>query len=848
MNRTKLLTGLLPVVLCTSLSLAGCRSEADRARSQTAGRFQATDEVLQRAEAIVRRTVSDPRTLQAYDSLLTLEPAYLDPRFGVVANYAVWRDLRIEYEAAIDSVFELTRLTFERHASADPLHAPSILDGWARQVETAGSPTELVNRALEAADIPRPEAVSLPTTSSAADAIDAAAEVAHRILDREMLGALGPNERALLPFLVRYITVSAGAYHPVAFDAPDYYFWIGDEPGWIFEPGAARTPHGVEVPAALPSLTSIYNFFRSLAGGDYQIRGLLFPLPAETTWANRHARFTSHRVDLSAAARAFATLAPVLDPAFLRKLERELRGARPSALHQVPGAEGDVLLYRETEYGNLVIGGPGPNRYSAIQASVITDVGGNDTYETEYDLARLGCYPLRMVIDLHGDDVYSHRQPVGPGAGVFGLGILLDQEGNDVYAQGVDPARGRGRPALLSDSLGSGVPGQPALLGDSVRPGFRWVDPARVYGGDRPASLDGGFSFGASFFGIGLHLDRAGDDTYVVDKWALGAAYGPGVGVLADEAGDDWYIAAIQSVGIGFNKGVGILRDAGAGADRYQSWGVYRSSYTEGETNNGFEGFGIGVGAGWRSELYRYFRTDEHRDYPPPVDFGEHSYQYFVGGVGLVSDAGGDDAYVGGEYGHAFGFTAGIGMLVDSDGDDVHVVMRGEEDHGGLGHAAHHGTGLLLDRAGNDFYSCGGSCGYGEDVSVGYLIDIAGNDHYTDLWKHGFKPAAASVRSLGVFLDGGGLDTLSDATTDWANSSDPSWALPMDGFHQLFRGNFSFALLLGPERDRLPPALAETVRGPVTLTPVSYGEKEDGKEYVLGIGVVLIEAARRKPR
>ena len=285
-------------------------------------------------------------------------------------------------------------------------------------------------------------------------------------------------------------------------------------------------------------MISIYHFFRSLAGDDFPLRALAYP-PAETTWAGRHAMFTGRRVDLSAAARAFATLAPVLDPAFLRRLERETRAATPSAHRQHPGVEGEVLLSRETEYGNLIVGGPGPNRYSAIQASVIIDVGGNDTYETAYDLARLGRFPLRIVIDLHGDDIYRHRQPVGPGAGVFGLGILLDQEGDDLYAQGVDPARGRGRHTLLSDSLASGVQGQQALLGDIVASGFRWLDPARVYGGDRPASLDGGFSFGASFFGIGLHLDRAGDDTYLVDKWSLGAAFGPGIGVLADESGDD---------------------------------------------------------------------------------------------------------------------------------------------------------------------------------------------------------------------------------------------------------------------------------------------------------------------
>lgn len=823
MNKLERWTRLLCITVSASLVLAGCRNAGDWTRSEAALRFRTTDEVLRRGVEILRKTLDDPRTLQEHDSLLQLEAPFLDPRFGVAADYAVWRDYRLRYEAATDSIYDLERLGLEQRTVADPLVAPAVMDEWARKVETAGSPTELMARALEAADIPWPETVSLSAHGSAVDAINASALMAHRILDEEMLGALGPDERALLGFLVQYVSVTGGTYQPMAFDTPTYY-WMGwTQPEWTFDPGSSQTPLGVTVPDGLPSMTSIYRFYRSLAGKDTQIPILSFP-PTEKEWGGEHALFTGLRVDLSATARAFTVMAPLLEPAFLKRLERELRTAATQAHEPVPGVEGEVLLHRETKYGNLIIGGPGANRYTTIKASVIIDVGGDDTYETDYDIGRLGRYPLRIVIDLHGNDVYSHRQAVGPGAGVFGLGILLDQEGNDIYAQGVDPERGRARQALLSESLESGV---------------RWVDPARVYGGDPPASLDGGFSFGASFFGIGLHLDRAGDDTYLVDKWALGAASGPGFGVLADESGDDWYIAAIQSVGTGFNKGVGILRDAGKGKDRYQSWGVYRSSYTyrvqDDSVDAGYEGFGIGVGSGWRSEAgSRWWKGET-----VPTN-----RQAFVGGIGLVTDDGGDDVYVGSTFGLGVGYTAGIGMLVDGSGDDAYVAMKGKEDHGGFAEGVHHGTGFLLDRAGNDFYSGGCASGAGWDLGIGYFIDISGDDHYTDLWKLGFKPGASPVRSLGVFLDGSGLDTLSDFTTDLANASE----FYPNSYHPLIGGNFSFVLLLGPERDRLPPALAETVRGPVTLTSVSFGEEEDGKQYPRGIGVVLIESAGRRLR
>jgi len=93
-----------------------------------------------------------------------------------------------------------------------------------------------------------------------------------------------------------------------------------------------------------------------------------------------------------------------------------------------------------------------------------------------------------------------------------------------------------------------------------------------------------------------------------------------------------------------------------------------------------------------------------------------------------------------------------------------------------------------------------------------------------------------------VFLDGGGLDTFSDFTTDLANASEFSpEVLPPQA-----AGSFSFVLLLETERDRLPPALIETVMVPVTLTSVSYGKEKDGKQYPRRIHFVLIEAVLRR--
>ena len=316
---------LLCLLYLISLLLAGCNIDSDRGRSV---RYRVTDDVLQRDTEIIRTTLDDPRTLKERDSQLELEEAFLDPRFGVAADYKAWQDYRSKYEAKLESVGQLERLGLEQRIETEPLSTPTILEGWVRQVETAGSPTELMNRALEAADIPCPEGVSLPAQGDAIAAVDAAAREAHKILDEEMLGALGPDERALLGFLVQYYTVTGGTYQPEAMNAPNYY-WLGpltpqSESEWIFLPGSERTPLGVEVPDGLPSMASIFYFYRSLTGTDVPINRN-YPEAIEKYWGSPQTEFTGFRVDLAAAARAFAVAAPLLEPEFLKRLERESR-------------------------------------------------------------------------------------------------------------------------------------------------------------------------------------------------------------------------------------------------------------------------------------------------------------------------------------------------------------------------------------------------------------------------------------------------------------------------------------------------------------------------------------------
>jgi hypothetical protein len=96
-------------------------------------------------------------------------------------------------------------------------------------------------------------------------------------------------------------------------------------------------------------------------------------------------------------------------------------------------------------------------------------------------------------------------------------------------------------------------------------------------------------------------------------------------------------------------------------------------------------------------------------------------------GVGLSVDEGGDDNYVGGNYGANGAGDYGAGFLLDADGNDTYLGA----DLGANG-AGVRGTGLLVDMAGDDLYVGGnqGANGGGGWAGVGALIDAEGTDRY----------------------------------------------------------------------------------------------------------------------
>ena len=360
----------------------------------------------------------------------------------------------------------------------------------------------------------------------------------------------------------------------------------------------------------------------------------------------------------------------------------------------------------ETPYGRVGISGSSDDRHTGPWLLLI-DLGGNDSYRNVASLAETGS--VSIVIDLAGDDDVGWESSAGPGSGVFGLGIWIDSEGNDHY-EGRNIGMGAGvfGAGLLWDksgddvyisgslSQGAGQYGTGILLDEAGNDQYVAEVASQGFGGPRGYgiqidlggndsyqcggvipdshaervrrhadshffSLCQGYGFGMRPVvsgGIGVLLDRGGNDQYVADMFAQGAATWFGFGILTDVAGDDSYRAFEHCQGEGLHAGAGFLGDW-AGNDSYEGY-------------EHCQGTGVDASAGF------------------------------------LVDAQGDDTYhVNRESQGAGVKPAGIGLFVDANGNDVYEASTDAQ-----GYAAAlenlplsmRPIGLMLDMGGNDHY------------------------------------------------------------------------------------------------------------------------------------------------
>ncbi len=230
----------------------------------------------------------------------------------------------------------------------------------------------------------------------------------------------------------------------------------------------------------------------------------------------------------------------------------------------------------------------------------LMDFAGDDEYITDatwgQGAAHIG---VGALVDLAGNDRYtcgSESQGLG---GTLGAGILLDATGNDRYVARDDGAIselylgqsvsmsqgcGFGRRADLGDgaSLAGGVGALVDGAGDDYYSAPVWSQGVGYWWGlgmleDRSGNdvyRSGKYSIGAgAHYAIGCKVDLEGNDTYAVGydgamNQYLGHARDGSIGISIDGAGDDAYLLKLNCGGSADLCSIGLLWDR-AGNDTY---------------------------------------------------------------------------------------------------------------------------------------------------------------------------------------------------------------------------------------------------------------------------------------
>lgn len=316
---------------------------------------------------------------------------------------------------------------------------------------------------------------------------------------------------------------------------------------------------------------------------------------------------------------------------------------------------------RTTINGFVVeLGGQGSDLHDSTDAVLCIDFGGNDHYTGRYGA---GVGYASVLIDLGGDDSYDVPD-LSIGAGVVGIGLAYDLGGNDVFR------------------------------GKSI-------------------------CFGSGIAGVGTLLKDGGDDLY--QSTSLSQGFGMlGFGILLDTKGDDYYSLGYMGQGAGRSTGIGWLIDK-AGADVYRCGGLVPNPLLPGSH--------LSMGQG----------------------YGASDYD-LAGGMGLLTDLGGDDAYLGEVACQAVGRDRGFGSLYDAAGTDSYSATNEAQAS-----ASRLGAAYLFDLDGDDTYAVRqGNChAFGHDYGVAFLLDRSGGDIYS---ARDSRPATGNANGLAIFLDAGGDD------------------------------------------------------------------------------------------
>lgn len=418
-----------------------------------------------------------------------------------------------------------------------------------------------------------------------------------------------------------------------------------------------------------------------------------------------------------------------------------------AATGQTPGAWTGFSYVVDTPAGKIVLGDaadttydPAANADLSGPIAVLVDAGGNDTYKVPVGANQSVANGVAVAVDLDGADQYVYTEVADPQDTADTL--TSDADGRQTPSGGLTQSNG---PVSLSTTARQGA----GRLGIGVLMDLGGAD-------DTYRSLR--MSQGAALFGVGLLFDDGGVDDYDAEAFAQGAAM-KGLGVLWDAAGQDNYRVWHAGQGFGTAAGAGVLGDV-AGNDAYEAvpgaFGgagvLYLSPTDRGASNRNLaQGAGVGISSDAQT-----------------TGLG--------GGLGVLRDRAGADAYTAGTYAQGYGEVRGLGLLADAAGADVYDARGFAQGAGQL-----FAGGALFDQgAGDDQYNPNISRlrvngqGTGNSLGWGFMYDDGGAD-------------AVNYMNIGggVGLDGGlGFAFFSDGADTHTALSDASWGYAQNSVPQ----------------------------------------------------------------
>lgn len=408
------------------------------------------------------------------------------------------------------------------------------------------------------------------------------------------------------------------------------------------------------------------------------------------------------------------------------------RSQLQAARLQIPVCSDSPLLDFRSAIGQITVSGSGIDFHSTDFALAV-DLGGNDVYagsgSTNGNSGGISC-----LIDMAGNDHYESHRPGSVGSAILGIGIWIDYEGNDNYRSGVvSQGSAIGGVGLLYDEDGCDSYFADVFCQGAAAFGIGLsVD---VSGDDSLICRSIGQGFGTTL-GLGVLVNVAGDDSYVARSQITennreyppsvfcqgsGAgfqspdnnsriSYFGGIGLLVDRKGNDRYLAGNFSQGASRFAAMGLVLDC-EGQDTYQGGN-----------------FSQGTAIDWSAAAL----IDQAGN---DIFFAGDSVQATAinHATGILLDYDGDDRYLfTGQHGQGHGRECGsLGLLIDYRGFDRYEggpFSRGSVIN--LYNSTNHARGLFIDHRGKDIYSsreCSTETGIGPGGNnMEWIMDYGG--------------------------------------------------------------------------------------------------------------------------